>query len=83
MDDILMTTVELKPCNNCRAKAKLYFQKPYWFAECAKKCGNRTHYFSEEAEVAVGDAKQLAIREWNKFNGGDEPYGTSRKRSKV
>ena len=51
----------------CGSDGRIRYKIPTFWVECKKKCGMRTRYYSDENEQYDSNAKDSAVKEWNRM----------------
>ena len=59
---------ELKPAKCvCGAMARVRYRMPVTWVECKRKCGMHTGYFVDGYEQCDPEAREAAVKEWNRM----------------
>lgn len=54
------------PCK-CGAIARIRYRMPVTWVECKRKCGMRTGYFCDGYEQFDPEAREEAVKAWNRM----------------
>ena len=65
-DDNIYADIIPEKCR-CGTEARVRYRIPVFWVECRKKCGMKTGYHCDGAEPYDPEAKNAAVKEWNRM----------------